>query len=108
MYYAKNVNTPLLLLHNDRDEAVDWNQGIEFFNALRRLGKPVVMLQYVGGGHSVRRPANRKDYTLRMMEFFNHHLKGAPAPKWLKEGVSQLELEEHLNDRMRLINGNAR
>lgn len=46
VYYAENVKTPLLLLHNDKDGAVDWNQGIEYFNTLRRLGKPVVMLQY--------------------------------------------------------------
>jgi dipeptidyl aminopeptidase/acylaminoacyl peptidase len=87
VYHARNVRTPLLLVHNDRDGAVDWNQGIEFFNTLRRLEKPVVMLQYRGEGHGLAKPANQRDYTVRMREFFDHHLRGKPAPAWLKEGV---------------------
>ncbi len=37
--------------------------------------------------------ANRKDLTVRFFEFFNHYLKGEPAPKWLTEGVPFLEKE---------------
>lgn len=103
VYHAQNVNTPLLLLHNDKDGAVDWNQGIEYFNTLRRLEKPVVMLQYKGENHGLRKPANQKDYTVRMREFFDHHLMGKPAPKWLKEGISHLDLEEHLKKRTEKI-----
>ncbi|MEE8585484.1 MAG: prolyl oligopeptidase family serine peptidase, partial [Acidobacteriota bacterium] len=95
VYFADQVETPLIILHNDKDGAVDWNQGIEYFNTLRRLEKPVVMLQYKGENHGLRKPANRKDYTLRMKAFFDHHLKGSPAPDWLKEGIPHLELEEH-------------
>lgn len=99
VYFAKNVVTPLLLLHNDKDGAVDWNQGIEYFNTLRRLQKPVVMLQYKGENHNLREPVNRKDYTVRMREFFDHHLMGKTAPKWLEEGVPLLKLKEHLEER---------
>jgi len=98
VYYAKNVTTPLILLHNDQDGAVDWNQGIEYFNTLRRLDKPVVMLQYVGENHGVRKPANRKDYSYRMMDFFNHYLKGEDAPKWWAEGIKHLEMKDHIDD----------
>ncbi len=98
VYYAENVKTPLIILHNDKDGAVDWNQGIEYFNTLRRLGKPVVMLQYKGENHGLRKPANQRDYTIRMREFFDHHLKGKPAPKWLKEGVPHLKLKDHLKE----------
>jgi dipeptidyl aminopeptidase/acylaminoacyl peptidase len=105
VYFAENVTTPLLLLHNDQDGAVDWNQGIEYFNTLRRLEKPVVMLQYVGENHGVRKPANQKDYTVRMREFFDHYLKGEPAPDWWTEGVPHLELEEHLEERAKLVKG---
>jgi dipeptidyl aminopeptidase/acylaminoacyl peptidase len=100
VYHAKNVKTPLLLLHNDKDGAVDWNQGIEYFNTLRRLEKPVVMLQYKGENHGVVKPANRKDYTVRMREFFDHHLQGKPAPPWLSEGVPHLKLDEHIKQRV--------
>lgn len=104
VYYAQNVKTPLLLLHNDKDGAVDWNQGIEYFNTLRRLKQPVVMLQYKGENHGLRKPANQKDYTVRMREFFDHHLMGKPAPKWLQEGVPHLKLDDHLKDRAKKVN----
>jgi dipeptidyl aminopeptidase/acylaminoacyl peptidase len=99
VFHAKNVKTPLLLLHNDKDGAVDWTQGIEYFNTLRRLDKPVVMLQYKGENHGLAKPANRKDYTVRMREFFDHHLTDKPAPAWLKEGVPHLKHDEHLKER---------
>jgi dienelactone hydrolase len=99
VYHAKNVKTPLLLLHNDKDGAVDWTQGIEYFNTLRRLDKPVVMLQYKGENHGLAKPANQKDYTVRMREFFDHHLMGKEAPAWLKEGVPHLKMDEHLTER---------
>lgn len=98
VYHAKNVKTPLLLLHNDKDGAVDWNQGIEYFNTLRRLDKPVVMLQYKGENHGLRVPANRKDYSHRMLDFFDHHLKGEDAATWWSDGIKHLEMEDHIKD----------
>jgi fermentation-respiration switch protein FrsA (DUF1100 family) len=99
VFHAKKVTTPLMLLHNDKDGAVDFNQGVEYFNTLRRLNKPVVMLQYKGENHGLVKPANVRDYSRRMREFFDHHLMGKPAPAWLKEGVPHLKMEEHLKDR---------
>jgi dipeptidyl aminopeptidase/acylaminoacyl peptidase len=99
VYWAAQVKTPLIILHNDKDGAVDWNQGIEYYNTLRRLKKPVVMLQYVGENHGLQKPANQKDYTVRMKEFFDHHLMGKPAPDWYVNGVSRLALKDHLKER---------
>lgn len=98
VYHADQVTTPLILLHNDQDGAVDWNQGIEYFNTLRRLGKPVVLLQYTGENHGVRKPENRKDYSYRMFDFFNHYLKGEEAPKWWVHGIKHLDMQEHIED----------
>lgn len=98
VYHARRVKTPLLLLHNDKDGAVDWNQGIEYFNTLRRLGKPVVMLQYKGENHGLADLANRKDYSYRMLDFFNQYLKGEEAADWWKEGVDHLDLKDHIRD----------
>lgn len=99
VYHVKNVTTPLLMLHNDKDGAVDFTQGIEYYSALRRLKKPVVLVQYKGENHGLGKLENRKDYSVRMMEFFNHHLKGEVAPDWLSKGINKLDLDEHLEKR---------
>jgi dipeptidyl aminopeptidase/acylaminoacyl peptidase len=107
VFFAKNVQTPLMLLHNDKDGAVDFTQGVEYFNTLRRLGKKVWMLEYLGENHGLAKPANMKDYTLRMREFFDHHLMGKAAPGWLKDGVSRLQMEDHLKERAELLKAKA-
>lgn len=99
VYFAKQVNTPLLLMHNDKDGAVDFTQGVEYYNTLRRLKKPVVMLQYKGENHGLRKLPNQIDYALRMMEFLDHHLKGEEAPEWLREGIPHLDMKDHLENR---------
>jgi dienelactone hydrolase len=101
VFQAASIETPLLLLHNDKDGAVDFNQGIELFNILRRLRKPVVMLEYEGENHGLAKRENRRDYFVRMREFFDHHLRGEAAPPWLVDGVRRLDLERHLEDRAR-------
>jgi dipeptidyl aminopeptidase/acylaminoacyl peptidase len=97
--HASKVQTPLVIMHNDKDGAVDFTQGVEYYNTLRRMKKPVVMLEYVGENHNLVKPANRYDYTVRMREYFDHHLKGAPAPAWWTEGVPRLDMEKHLKQR---------
>lgn len=87
LFFAPRVQTPLLMMHNDKDNAVPWYQGIEFFNALRRLHKPVWMLTYNGAPHNLSRRADEKDLTRRMQQFFDHFLKDAPEPKWMKVGI---------------------
>lgn len=87
VFYADRVNTPLLIMHNDGDGAVPWYQGIELFMALRRLQKPVWMLQYNGEAHNIRARKNRKDITIRLQQFFDHYLKDAPMPEWMKYGI---------------------
>jgi dipeptidyl aminopeptidase/acylaminoacyl peptidase len=96
VFHAANVKTPLVILHNDKDGAVDFNQGITYYNALRQLGKDVILLEYVGENHGLARPANQKDYAVRMREWFDAYLQGAPAPEWMKNGVPRLQMADHL------------
>lgn len=103
VYHAANVKTPLLMMANDKDGAVDWTQGIEYYNTLRRLEKPVVMLSYKGENHNLAKPENRKDYTVRVKEFFDYYLKDQEAPKWWIEGVKRVDLKEHLEARESLV-----
>lgn len=87
VFFADRVETPLLIMHNDNDGAVPWYQGIEMFMALRRLGKPVWMLQYNNEAHNLKERRNRKDITKRLQQFFDHYLKGDPMPEWMKKGI---------------------
>src|SRR5499426_2766433 len=98
--FAKNVKTPLIILHNDKDGAVDFTQGVEYYNTLRRLQKPVVLLEYIGENHGLAKRANQKDYTVRMKEFFDHFLMGKPMPKWFEDGVQRLDMDDHLKTRL--------
>ena len=99
VFFAKNVHTPLMILHNDKDGAVDFTQGVEYFNTLRRMQKPVIMLEYIGENHGLAKRPNQRDYTVRMKEYFDHYLMGAPAPDWMVNGVPRLKMEEHLKER---------
>jgi dipeptidyl aminopeptidase/acylaminoacyl peptidase len=91
IFFVPKINTPLLLMHNDADGAVPWYQGIEFITALRRLDKQAWMLSYNDEAHNLVRRANRKDISIRKMQFFDHYLKDTPMPYWMKYGISQLE-----------------
>ena len=94
IFRADRVETPLLMIHNDEDDAVPWYQGIEYFLALRRLGKEAYMFSYNGEKHGLRKRINQKDYTRRLQEFFDHFLKGAPAPEWMEKGIPFLQREK--------------
>lgn len=91
IFFADKVQTPLLMMHNDADGAVPWYQGIEYYMALRRLNKPVWMLNYNNQGHGLSQRQDRTDFAIRMMQFFDHYLKGAPMPPWMKQGIPAIE-----------------
>jgi dipeptidyl aminopeptidase/acylaminoacyl peptidase len=94
VFRADRVKTPLLMIHNDDDDAVPWYQGIEYYLALRRLNKEVYMFTYNGEKHNLRKRINQKDYTRRLQEFFDHFLKGAPAPEWMAKGIPYLQRDK--------------
>ena len=87
VFHAPNVTTPVLIMHNDADGAVPWYQGIEFFMSLRRLGKPAWLLEYNDEQHNLSERRNSKDLSIRLSQFFDHYLLGAPEPVWMKEGI---------------------
>lgn len=87
IFSADCIETPLLMLHNDKDGAVPWYQGIELFVALRRLEKPCWMVNYNGEDHGLLKRENQIDWSIRLQQFFDHYLKGDPPPVWLADGV---------------------
>ncbi len=94
VFMADRVQTPLLMIHNDQDDAVPWYQGIEYFLALRRLGKEVYLLNYNGEPHNLAKRAAARDFAMRMFQFFECHLKDKPAPEWMEKGVPFLDREK--------------
>lgn len=83
---ADKTTTPLLIMHNKKDNQIQWRQGVEMYLALRRLNKKVWLLQYDNGGHGPN-GKDAVDYTIRLTQFFDYYLKGAPPTLWMTTGV---------------------
>lgn len=96
IHHIQNLNTPLLMMFGTNDGAVEYNQGVEFYNAARRLGKQMVMLSYDGENHGLAKEPNQKDYQARVMQWFGHYLKGEPAPDWITTGVPYIQQKDRL------------
>jgi dipeptidyl aminopeptidase/acylaminoacyl peptidase len=84
---ADKIITPLIICHSKTDTAVPWEQAVELFIAMRRLGKKVWMLQYDEGDHGAWEKNDYVDYTIRVTQFFDHYLKGTPPPIWMTQGI---------------------
>ncbi len=91
LFWADRIRTPLFIMHNDGDGAVPWYQGVELFVAMRRLGKEVYLIDYNDEAHNPTKRANQLDIAMRMRQFFDHHLRGAPAPDWMQHGIPFLD-----------------
>lgn len=82
--YADQSKTPLLILHGKDDPRVNPGQSRELYRHLKLRGKaPVRLVLYPGEGHGNRKCADKLDYELRMLEWFEHYLTGpggAPPP----------------------------
>lgn len=92
LHHVESMQTPLLVAQGTDDGAVEFNQGVEFFNAARRAGKHLVFLVYDGEDHGLsREERNAADYRSRVLQWFDHYLGGEPAPRWISRGVPYLE-----------------
>jgi len=91
IYWIDKIKTPYLTMANDEDDAVPWQQGIQFFTAMRRLGKEAYMFTYNGEKHGLRQRENQKHWTVHLAEYFDYFLKDAPKPDWMVHGVPYLE-----------------
>jgi dipeptidyl aminopeptidase/acylaminoacyl peptidase len=91
IYHARNARTPLLILHGKDDPRVHPGQSLELYRYLKNEGKtPVRLVLYPGEGHGNRRSAGRLDFHLRMLQWFEHYLKGPggePPPPRLEYPV---------------------
>ncbi|WP_285008563.1 alpha/beta hydrolase family protein [Pedobacter faecalis] len=91
IFAADKMNTPLLLVHGTKDEAVPFRQSMDFFIALRSLQKPVWLLEYLNEGHIIGDSKNARDYVTRQKQFFDYYLRDLPPPDWLTRGITTVE-----------------
>lgn len=96
LFHLPKVQTPLLIMANDKDGAVPWYQGIELYNGLRRLGKACWMLNYNNDDHNLTKLPNKYDLSIRMRQFFDHYLLDAPAPSWMTQGRPAVKKDKEL------------
>jgi acetyl esterase/lipase len=91
LFSVTKIQTPFLILQGTADGAVDWDQGLEFYQAARKNGKQVIFLSYPDEPHHLAKTPNQKDFQVRMKQFFDHYLLGSPEPDWMKNGLPQTE-----------------
>ncbi|MGB0513785.1 MAG: S9 family peptidase, partial [Wenzhouxiangellaceae bacterium] len=93
LYHVEKAQTPILIMHGDADPRVDPTQSRMFYRFLKVMedGPPVRLVLYPGEGHGNRRAASRYDYSLRLMRWMNHYLKGPggePPPYRVEYGAA--------------------
>ena len=89
IFHVNNIKTPFMILQGMEDGAVDYVEGLQFFNAARAAGKQVILLSYPGEAHNLTNRDNQKDFTIRMKQFFDHYLMDKPMPQWMADGLPQ-------------------
>ena len=75
--HFEKCRTPLLILHGTSDTRVHPAQSLALYRAVKTYGKaPVRLVRYPGEPHGNRRTGSRLDFSLRLMRWMNHYLKG--------------------------------
>jgi dipeptidyl aminopeptidase/acylaminoacyl peptidase len=79
-YRVNNITTPTLFMGGN----IDWNVPIlgseQMYQALKRLGRPTELVVYPGEYHEFKTPSHIKDRLERYLAWYNHYVKGDPAP----------------------------
>jgi dipeptidyl aminopeptidase/acylaminoacyl peptidase len=86
--HTKDIQTPLLLMHNMEDDIAPVDQSIQLFVNLRSQKKPVWLLQYGDEGHTIEKEENQIDFQDKIKGFFDHYLKDQSMPKWMSDHIS--------------------
>lgn len=83
--FAQNVSAPMLLWTGTDDGNVSPEGTKSMFIALRKYRKPVVALFYNKEGHAMKKQDTQKDLTVKIIDWFNYHLKGQKDISWIKQ-----------------------
>jgi dipeptidyl aminopeptidase/acylaminoacyl peptidase len=75
--HAREIATPLLLIHSENDLRCPIGQADQMFVTMRMLGKEVELVRFPGESHELSRsgsPAHRRQRAEIILEFFGRHL----------------------------------
>ena len=76
--YAKQIETPLLILHSENDLRCNVEQAEQLFTTLRLLRRDVELVRFPGESHELSRsgnPAHRVQRFQVLLDWFDRHLK---------------------------------
>ena len=77
VYHSGKTKTPLLIMGGDRDPRVHPGQSLEMYRFVKiRTDTPVRLVIYPDEVHGNRNTAARYDYSLRLVRWMDHYLKG--------------------------------
>ena len=79
LFNADKVKTPMLLLHGTADVNVPTGESIQFYTALKLLGKDVELVLIKNADHAVVDYNQRIIWGNTIMAYFAKYLKGEPA-----------------------------
>lgn len=79
--YADRINTPHMIMTGEGDWNVPATNSRELYYAMRRLGKDVVWVNYMRGGHGAGNASNEADYYDHWKRTFDFYEKHFNKPK---------------------------
>jgi len=94
VYHAGETKTPLLIMGGDKDPRVHPGQSLEMYRSVKlRTDTPVRLVIYPGEVHGNRKTAARYDYSLRLLRWMDHYLRGpgGEAPPYELDHAGKLE-----------------
>lgn len=93
VFHVQNCKTPILIMHGKDDTRVHPSQSMELYRNLKILAQaPVRLVFYPGEGHGNRKSNARFDYSMRLMRWMEHYLKGEggdPPPTQIDYGLDE-------------------
>jgi dipeptidyl aminopeptidase/acylaminoacyl peptidase len=89
-YKVKNITTPALFMGGNQDWNVPVLGGEQMYQALKALGRETALVVYPGEFHEFATPSHIADRYARYLAWYNHYVKGDPAPASLPQDTSKL------------------
>lgn len=79
--YVQNWDTPLLVIHNEKDFRVPIGEGFQAFQAAQLRGIPSRLLYFDDEGHHMSKPQNSLLWQRTFFDWMDTYVKGTPKPK---------------------------